>query len=253
MLIDVDGVLTTSWRAIPGAPEALAELRRRGLSFVLVTNTTSRTRAQIAELLVEAGFVIEPDDILTTAGITAVYLARQFPGRSVELVNHGDIANDLVGIEVVERDGQVIVLGGAGPEFSYAAMNTVLSRLEAGAALVAMNPNLLWRTADGLQLDAGAYLLGLEAASGRAAVVTGKPAAEFFHAALDHIGGRPHDAYMVGDDLRTDVLGAQACGLRGVLVRTGKFQPRVLDDATVPPDVVIDSFADFPALLDAES
>jgi HAD superfamily hydrolase (TIGR01458 family) len=252
VLIDVDGVLTTSWRAIPGAPEALAELRTRGLPFVLVTNTTSRTRHQIADLLVDAGFEIEPSEILTTAGITAVYLSQRFAGQSVELINSGDIADDLEGIEVVERDGDVIVLGGAGPEFSYEAMNAILSRLEAGAPLVAMNPNLVWRTSDGLQLDAGAYLLALEAASGVSAVVTGKPSAEFFHAAIDHIGGRPETSYMVGDDLRTDVLGAQACRLRGVLVRTGKFRPALVADSAERPDVIIDSFADFPGLFDAE-
>jgi len=252
VLIDIDGVLTTSWRALPGAPEALADLRRGGVPFVLVTNTTSRRRLEVAALLERAGFAVEPGEILTTATITARHLARHHPGASVEVLNSGDIAEDLDGIEVVDHDGDVVVLGGAGPEFSYDALNRVFARLQVGVPLVAMNPNLRWRTDAGLQLDAGAYLLALEAASGVSATVTGKPAPAFFLSALDQLGVGPAGATMVGDDLHTDVLGAQACGLRGVLVRTGKFDARLVADSPDRPDRIVDSFADVPALLRAE-
>jgi HAD superfamily hydrolase (TIGR01458 family) len=252
VLIDIDGVLTTSWQAIPGAPEALAALRQRGVPFVLVTNTTSRRRGQIADLLRHAGFVVDAAEILTTAAITAGYLARHHPGRSIELLNSGDVAEDLDGVPIVDRDGDVMVLGGAGPEFTYEAVNRVFRRVQAGAPLVAMNPNLMWRTSDGYQLDAGAYLLALEAAAGASATVTGKPSPAFFLTALEQIGGDAAHAFMVGDDLRTDVLGAQASGLHGVLVRTGKFRSDQLAGTTDQPEFVVDSFADLPDLLDAQ-
>jgi HAD superfamily hydrolase (TIGR01458 family) len=248
-LIDIDGVLTVSWQPVPGAPEALAVLRERGLPFVLVTNTTSQRRDDIVSHLADAGFAVGPDDILTTASITAAVLVERFPGAAVEVLNSGDVTDDLVGVTVVERDGDVVVLGGAGPEFTWAAMNRVLEGLGRGVPLVAMNPNLIWRTSDGVRLDAGAYLLALEAASGVTALVTGKPAPQFFRTALDRIGCPPERAVMVGDDLRTDVLGAQAFGIRGVLVRTGKYRPSDLERTEERPDVVVDSFADVPSLL----
>src|SRR5262249_45353723 len=161
----------------------------------------------------------------------------------------GDLADDLGDITVVERGGDVVVLGGAGPSFTYEAVNEAFARVDAGAPLIAMNPNLVWRTAGRLQLDARAYLLALAAAAGTPATVTGKPAEEFFQTALDHLDAAAGAALMIGDDLRTDVLGAQAAGIRGVLVRTGKFRPESLADATVPPDVVVDSIADVPALV----
>jgi HAD superfamily hydrolase (TIGR01458 family) len=251
LLIDIDGVLVVSWRAVPGAPEALAEIRARGVPFVLVTNTTSRTRDQIAGALRDAGFAsIESADILTTASITAAVLRERYAGRRVELLNSGDITADLEGVHLMDRDGDVIVLGGAGPEFSYDAVNHVLARLEVGAALVAMNPNLVWRTSEGLQLDAGAYVQALEAASGVVAEVTGKPSPNFFDTALRHLGCQAHDAFMVGDDRRTDVLGARACGIRGVLVRTGKFRERELAESVDQPDLIVDSFVDVPALVE---
>jgi ribonucleotide monophosphatase NagD (HAD superfamily) len=110
-----------------------------------------------------------------------------------------------------------------------------------------MHRNLYWRTKEGWELDGGAYLEALEAASGLPAVICGKPAAPFFEAALSTLGVAPTEALMVGDDMVNDVLGAQAAGVRGILVRTGKFQPGDLDRGT--PYRVIDSFADLPDSL----
>ena len=52
MLLDVDGVLTVSWHALPGAVETIGWLRERDLDFRLVTNTSSRSRRQISEFSV---------------------------------------------------------------------------------------------------------------------------------------------------------------------------------------------------------
>ncbi|MFD8806184.1 TIGR01458 family HAD-type hydrolase [Streptomyces sp. NPDC059597] len=249
VLVDIDGVLTVSWRALPGAVEALQELRDGGLGVVLVTNTTSRTRASVAAALFEAGFAVDADDILTAPAATAAHLA----GARCALLNSGDIEEDLTGITLVDQDDEetpdVVLVGGAGPEFDYSAVNRAFSHLRRGARLVALHRNLTWQTDAGLQLDAGAYIAGLEAAAGTEAEVTGKPSAAFFRAALDRLGVDAAEALMVGDDVESDVLGAQRVGITGVLVRTGKFQPDTLDRASGTPDHVVDSFADLPALL----
>jgi ribonucleotide monophosphatase NagD (HAD superfamily) len=54
---------------------------------------------------------------------------------------------------------------------------------------------------------------------------------------------------MVGDDIGSDVRGAQAVGMTGVLVRTGTFRPSDLDGAGRAPDHLIDSIGDLPDLL----
>lgn len=248
-LIDIDGVLTVSWRPLPGAAAALARLRAAGLAFTLLTNTTSRTRARIAAALAEGGFAVGPEDIVTAPAVTAAHLAAHYPGARCALLNSGDIRQDLPGVHLVDDDPDVLIVGGAGPEFGYAAVNRAFQHLQRGARLVAMARNLYWRTDDGLQLDGGAFLLGLEQAAGVSAEVVGKPAAAFFHAALDLLGVRPEEAVMVGDDVVADVLAAQRCGITGVLVKTGKYLPRTHRDADPQPDQVIDSFADLPDLL----
>jgi HAD superfamily hydrolase (TIGR01458 family) len=143
----------------------------------------------------------------------------------------------------------VVLIGGAGPEFSYQALNRAFGHLLAGARLVAMSRGMYWRTSDGLQLDSGAFVAALEQAAGTAAEVVGKPAEGFFTAALAHLGIAAGDAIMIGDDIDNDVLAAQRCGLAGVLVKTGKYQARTHSGAATAPDHVLDSIADLPQLL----
>ncbi|MFD7878697.1 HAD-IIA family hydrolase [Streptomyces sp. NPDC059766] len=254
VLVDIDGVLTVSWQPLPGAVEALRRIREAGLGVVLVTNTTSRTRASIAAVLGGAGFPVTADDVLTAPAATAAHLAERSPGARCALLNCGEIGEDLTGVTVLD-DGDtgtvpdVVIVGGAGPGFDYAALNRAFAHLQQGARLVAMHRNLYWRTDQGLQLDSGAFLLGLEAAARTEAEVTGKPSRAFFEAALARLGAAPGEALMVGDDIESDVLAAQRAGLTGVLVRTGKYLPETHRDASGTPDHVIDSFADLPGLL----
>lgn len=262
VLIDIDGVLTVSWNPLPGSVEAMRQLRAEGLPLVLVTNNTSRTRASIAAKLAAAGFPVGVDDILTAPAVTAAYLREHYPGARCLLVNTGDVRDDLAGVTLVdeaeveaESDAEgvapdVVVFGGAGGAFSYAALNRAFRHLQRGARLVAMHRNLYWRTATGLDLDTGAFLLGLERAARVEAEITGKPTEAFFASALTHIGATASEALMVGDDIESDVLAAQRSGITGVLVRTGKYLPETHRAAGGTPDHVLDSFADLPALLE---
>jgi HAD superfamily hydrolase (TIGR01458 family) len=252
VLTDIDGVLTVSWRPLPGAVEAIRAVRAAGFPLALLTNTSSRTREWIASSLAGSGFPVTAGDILTVAGLTAEYLTRHHPGARCLVLNDGDLSTELPGVTLVGIDDpepDVVVLGGAGPQFDYATLNRVAAHIRRGAHLVAMNANLYWQTDEGLKLDTGAFLPGLERATGVTAEVTGKPAAAFFEAALGALGATPADAVMVGDDIENDVLAAQRLGITGVLVRTGKFQAGTASAAAVAPDYVIESVADLPALL----
>jgi HAD superfamily hydrolase (TIGR01458 family) len=253
VLIDIDGVLTVSWKPLEGTVAALAWLRAAAIPLALVTNTTSRTRAAIAEVLAAAGFPVTAGDILTAPVIAAAYLREHYPGARCLLLNSGDIGEDLAGVTFAREDGpavDMVLVGGAGPEFSYQALNRAFRHLQGGARLVAMHRGLYWRTGEGLQLDSGAFVAALEQAAGTEAEVVGKPAPAFFAAALAHLGASAAGTWMVGDDIENDVLAAQRQGLTGVLVKTGKYLPRAHRSASGTPDHVLGSFADLPALLD---
>jgi HAD superfamily hydrolase (TIGR01458 family) len=249
LLLDIDGVLAVSWEPIPGSIEAVRWLRSRDLPFRLITNTTTHSRRELAETLGAAGFDVGADEIVTAVVATAAHLRSKQQGAPTFVLTDGDPSGDLDEVVLVDRpeDADIVVIGGACDDFSYDVVNRVFRRLMEGAALVAMHRNKYWRTSEGLQMDAGAFIAGLEYASGATATICGKPAPEYFRAALESLGVPASRALMVGDDIENDVMGAQAAGLTGVLVRTGKFRPDDLDRGR--PDHVVDSLADLPGLL----
>jgi HAD superfamily hydrolase (TIGR01458 family) len=249
LLLDIDGVLAISWEPIPGSIDALDAFARAGLPVCLITNTTTHTRAGLARILGDAGFDVDPAQIVTAVTATAEYVRTVHPGARVFLVSDGDASQDMADVRLVDRaaDADVIVLGGASEEFSYPTMDAVFRRLMEGAPLIAMHRNMYWKTTHGWSLDAGAYVTGLEAAADVSAVVCGKPSAAYFDAALEVLGVSAERAAMVGDDIVNDVEGARAAGLTGILVRTGKYRE---DDLTRgAPDAVLDALADVPAWL----
>lgn len=263
VLFDIDGVLVTSWKPISGAAETLRTLANHQIARTYLTNTTTRTRVQIAELLTEAGMDVSADEVITAAVLTADYVRDRYPDARCFLVNSGQIGEDMPGIDVVYssdvRDAEpekpdVVLLGGAGPEYDHVTLSRVYDWMAQGVPVVAMHRSTSWTTDHGLRIDTGMYLLGMEETSGRKATAVGKPAPEGFLASANRLGVEPEEMYMVGDDLNNDVLAAQVVGMTGVLVRTGKFRQDTLDRWTadefaMQPNHVIDSIADLPELL----
>lgn len=251
VLLDIDGVIATSWVPLPGVQEALAAIAASGRPHAFLTSTTSRTRADIVAALRAVGLAVRHDDVLTAAVLTAEYVQATYPDARVWLLNSGaDLTEDMPDIEFDAHRPDVVVLGGAGAEFSQDNLSRVVELMLEGKPVIAMHRGLLWSTADGLRVDTGVYLPGLEAAGGAGITTVGKPSLTAFLAATQVLGTDPTRTMMVGDDLHSDVLAAQRAGLTGVLVRTGKFRQAHLEMSVDKPDHVIDSIADLPALLE---
>ncbi|KHO27833.1 HAD-IIA family hydrolase [Mycolicibacterium setense] len=264
VLFDIDGVLVTSWQPIDGAAQTLRTLAENQIARSYLTNTTTRTRAQIADLLSAAGMDVAADEVITAAVLTAQYVRDRYPDARCFLVNSGHIGEDMPGVDVVYSSDftgpaapetpDVVLLGGAGPEYNHLTLSWVYDWMAQGVPVVAMHRSTAWNTTDGLRVDTGMYLAGMEETSGRKATAVGKPAPEGFLAAANRLGVDPEEMYMIGDDLNNDVLAAQVVGMAGVLVRTGKFRQDTLDrwaadEFAMQPNYVIDSVADLPELL----
>ena len=265
VLFDIDGVLVTSWQPIPGASETLRTLADRQIACSYLTNTTTRTRVEIAKLLTDAGMEVTADEVITAAVLTAEYVRDRYPDARCFLVNSGQIAEDMPGVDIVYSSDfsgpqapdtpDVVLLGGAGPEYNHLTLSWVYDWMAQGVPVIAMHRSTSWNTTAGLRVDTGMYLIGMEETSGRKASAVGKPAPAGFLAAASRLGIDPEQMYMVGDDLNNDVLAAQVVGMTGVLVRTGKFRQDTLDrwaadEFAMQPNYVIDSVVDMPALLD---
>ena len=134
--------------------------------------------------------------------------------------------------------------------FSYMNLARAFAELQMGADFYCLHKNRWWQTSRGPLLDAGAFVAGLEYATGVEATVVGKPSPTYFAAALDALGAEPELTWLVGDDAESDVRAAQLFGMRTALVRTGKFRPDTLERLDVTPDVVLSSVADLPDWLE---
>jgi HAD superfamily hydrolase (TIGR01458 family) len=246
LLIDLEGTVYEAGQAVPGARETLEALSN--LPHVFITNTTSRPRRRIVEELKEMGIPADPDRIFTAPlGARAYLLARGW--KSCHLMVRSEVLEDFEGISPEDRAPQAVVVGDVGEDFTYGRMNRAFRLLLGGIPLVTLARNRYYRAADGLMLDQGPFVAALEHASGQAATLVGKPSAEFFQAALARLGLTASEVAVVGDDVEVDVGGGMALGMKGVLVRTGKFRDEELARSAVRPDAVIDSLAEIGTLF----
>jgi HAD superfamily hydrolase (TIGR01458 family) len=234
VLLDMDGVLMLRGEAIPGAPGAMDRLRASGLPHRVLTNTSLVSRVTLSGTLARVGIHLSPEDIVSALSATAAYTRDMFAGMPVYVLTSPDGRREFIGqwlLSHAEADAPgaaaaAVVVGDSPDELTYANLNRAFRLLRDGATLVAMHRNPWWLTAAGPTLDAGAYVVGLEYATGVAATVVGKPSREFFVRAIDDVGIGPHgDLVMVGDDLANDVGAAAALGLRTALVLTGRHGP----------------------------
>jgi HAD superfamily hydrolase (TIGR01458 family) len=250
ILFDIDGVLYCADKLIDGAPEAAAWVREEGIPHLFVTNTTSKPRVALAEKLCSLGVPAQESDILTPAAAAATWLRDQ-PQTIVALFVRPAARVDFAGLQCVADDAEHgashIVVGDLGDLWDYRTLNRAFRLLyqNPNAELIALGMSRYWLAADGIALDVAPFVVALEHATGRKALVFGKPAKAFFEAAAERLGLAPKELLMIGDDIQADIGGAQAAGLKAALVKTGKFRPADLA-GSIKPELLLDSIADLP-------
>ena len=271
-VLDADGVLVLQGEPLPGAVDAVRSLEQRGIPFRVVTNFSQLHRSTLGSWFAKHGLVVDPERIITGTSATAAYVAATYPGRPAFVLAADDARREFDGATLLDADaaeaapaGSVaaVVVGDAGDDLSYRNLDVAFRLVRGGAELLAMHRNPWWLTARGATLDAGAFVVGLEYATGRPARTLGKPSPVVFRQAVDglnaDLGERlPRRAFaMVGDDPRADVAASQRVGLRAILVLSGKTTEA--DAAALPapgvrgrrgPDAIAATLAEVVAALD---
>jgi len=256
ILFDLDGVIYLGDDMIPGAGDTLDWVRSQNIPHLFVTNTTSRPREALSSKLAAMGIGVDPDDILSPPLAAANWLQANTAAPAALYVPDATRVEfehlRLWAGDPAETVGAV-VLGDLGERWDFARLNQAFLLLmqQSAPPLVALGMTRYWKAADGLRLDAGPFVAALEYATGRTAVVMGKPAEAFFHSGADILGIGAAQLLMIGDDIRGDVNGAQKAGLKAALVKTGKFRPQDLESGH-PPDAVLASIADLPRWWEAQ-
>ncbi len=248
ILFDLDGVLYVGSRAIDGAVAAVARIQAGGLPCRFVTNTSTLSLASLQQKINALGFSVAREDIISAPQAALLYLRRQ-SNPVCRFLLADDVRRDFSEFRQSDTAADFIVVGDIGNAWSYRLLNEVFNCLVNGAKLIAIHKSRFWQTEHGLQMDIGGFVHGLEYASGATAMIIGKPSTDFFCIALHDMKLEAGEVAMIGDDVDADVGGGQQAGLKGILVRTGKYRPAYVAASPVRPDLTLDSVAALPAAL----
>lgn len=248
VIFDADGTLWRGSEPLPGLAAVFAFLQRHGVASAIVTNSTVQTPARYRQKLAAFGVTSGPDEVLTASEITAVYVANRFGAAAVFVIGEEGLRQALVdvGCRLVPdaRHAADAVVVGGGRTLTYAKLKDAVLHIRAGAAFIGANPDILVPIEEGLVPEAGTLLAALQAASGVAALVLGKPERPFFDLALARLNADPATTLMVGDRLETDILGGRQAGLRTVLVLTGVDTEATIPIKGIVPDGVFGNLTD---------
>jgi len=254
VLLDISGVLRDGGLAIPGSLEAFHKLKASGIPVRLVTNESQVTRAESLNKLVKLGYEdIELDYITAPAPLLVERLRRE--GLVPHLLVHPNVVPEFGDLATQTDSPNCVVIADAASHFTYDTLNDAF-RVLLDMQLKGASPKLFtlgrgrYYKEDGqLWMDVGPFCRALEYAVDIEAELVGKPAASFFHGALDSIGVQSQDAVMVGDDIIGDVKGAKDAGIRGVLVRTGKYRTVDENQHGHHADAIVDNLAEAVELI----
>ena len=247
VMLDLDGTLYIGDQPIAGALDALQQLRTRGLQLRFITNTTTKTQQQLVAQMRALGFDLADEELISApvgARLALEQIQRE-QGRSLRIwpVVADSIKADFANFAWDEQAPDYVVLGDIGERWDLPLINRLFQVIHGGAQLIALHKNRFWQTSEGLHVDIGFFVAGLEYVCSKPALAMGKPNADFYQRVLDSAGVAAGEAIMVGDDIDSDVGGAQMLGIRGVLVKTGKFRQGYFAQSSVTPDLLIESIA----------
>jgi len=233
ILIDFDGVIRLVKNPAPDAGKFLKFLFEKNIPSYIISNSTLKTGKDITQLLIDNNL---PSDIpaMTAADATLHYVKEHYKKVSVYCV---DEIKQLFNNYIDDENPEAIIIGDNGERWDFQMMNEIFNKVYTGAEFVAMHKNKFWYPEGKLSLDAGAFINAIEFASGKTAILIGKPSPIYFQSALDLLGfPKGSDFIMIGDDIDSDIIGAQQAGGKGILIYTGKTNYPLDDDTKIKPN-----------------
>lgn len=234
VILDIDGTLLLHGKALPGAGEATAALRRAGYQLRFVSNTTSRSEAQLAEALHLQGIDASETEIQTSVSACLYFLQSHFSEKKGFIAIPPELQWRFSQLQQCSERPDYVVLGDLDEGFNYPILNQIFNFIRNGARLIVFHKNNWYFREGKTWLDSGAFTRALELAGEIQAVVTGKPSPVMFQSAIQSMGLQKEHVIVVGDDVTTDVEGARNADLSFLLVGSGKFKPADLTTHNIP-------------------
>ena len=247
-LIDLDGTLYFKDKPCPGAIQTVKYLRQKKYHIRFLTNTTAKTPKMLHQQMRELGFDVYESEIFNATYACLLYLRSQSQARCHFMVDDS-VRAFFEEIPTDDESPDFVVVGDYGPKFDFRSLNHAFRLLMNGAELIGLQKSPYWFSPEGMHLDCGAFVTLLEYASGKTARIMGKPSELFFQIALDALQLPPSDVIVVGDDITSDIVGAEKMKMGSLLVKTGKFTPSQLENPIAKPTWVCDTISDLTQLF----
>lgn len=248
VVLDVDGTLIRGNTPIPGAVGALSRLRESGCSPVFISNNPIQTREAYRDRLVDHGFSLDPDELVTAGTITAEYLAREHDSNTLYVVGEEGLREQLreAGLSLTtEYDRADVLVASIDREFSYDDLTHALWALSDSTPFIGTDPDRTIPTERREVPGSGAIINAIAGVVGREPdAMMGKPAKTAIDTVERTLGIAPEECLVVGDRLDTDIAMGERAGMTTALVRTGVTDERVLKKSNIEPDYVLDSIAE---------
>jgi len=250
LVIDLDGSVYQGDHLVEKADEALNRLAAT-YKILYLTNNSTFSRADYARKLEHFGISCHNDQIISSGYAAAQYINHYYKGSSVYVIGEQGLKQELLdeGLHLCEDEVCDIVLVGLDKDFSYKKMNAALNYLLKGAVLIATNTDPFLIKKEVIVPGAGALVASIETASGKKAIVTGKPSAFITDLIVAKLRVKPHEILIVGDNLKTDILMGIKGGMRTALVLTGVSKVSDIEQLHIRPDYIFESIAELPVRL----
>lgn len=257
LVFDIDGCVARGNRALPGVPETLAELRRRGLRFAFLTNDNQNTVAFWTERLAGMGIEVSEREVLTSAIIAASVARELYSDRKILAIGNVGLMEALraQGLPLLDyehaAEAEVVVMG-KDPNFNQKTLDLVCQAIWNGAEFLATNYDPRVPTTKGFVPGTGPMVKAVAYATGREPLVTGKPSKWAGAMAMKALGIAPEHGAVVGDQLEQDIRMGKESGLLTILVLTGVTTAEAATGApeALRPDLVLPDVNHVPAWLD---
>ncbi len=227
-LFDLDGVFYKGKESrVPlGGRKVVRALRAKKKKLFVLTNNSTDTVETVRSRLSEYGISLAREEILTSALLTAEYLKSRYGRVSYFLVGERGLESEMdrLGHRRTEGERADFVVVGLDRGLSYDKLDRASRVVRNGAGIVATHAARLYMYRTGPAVATGPIVKAIEYATGKRAIVIGKPSRPMFRMALQKAGCRNEEAVMVGDQVETDILGARRGGIDAILVTSGVDQ-----------------------------
>lgn len=254
LILDMDGTLMKGDQPLPGLAQFFSFLNQYHFPFLIVTNNATHSpqdyQAKLAQCEVRVGI----DKVLTTAMVTASKLQSQYPAETaIYVIGQPALISAVkkAGFRILSGSAETtaaVVVGGD-PQLTYEKLKHATLHIQRGAHFIGTNPDVVYPTQEGLVPECGTTLAALQAATGVAPLIIGKPASPLFEQAMIHLATAPKDTVVVGDRLETDILGGQQAGCKTILITTGVDQAAFVKEKAIYPDHIVKSLLELTTLL----